>query len=40
MVHEFFGEDERFYMSTGVREVGGKVAMGSLNTTAIAWFEL
>ena len=40
MVHEFFGEDEQFYMSTGVREAGGRVAMGSLNTTAIAWFEL
>ena len=40
MIHEFFGEDEQFYMSTGVREAGGKVAMGSLNTTAIAWFDL
>ncbi len=37
---EFFGRHERFFMVTGVREVGGKVAMGSLNTTSIAWFEL
>ena len=40
MVHEFFGEHEQFYMCTGVRAVGGRVAMGSLNTTALAWFDL
>jgi hypothetical protein len=27
-------------MCTGVRVQGGKVAMGSLQTTAMAWFEL
>ena len=27
-------------MCTGVRARGGKVAMGSLNTTALAWFEI
>jgi hypothetical protein len=27
-------------MCTGVRAHGGKVAMGSLTTTALAWFEL
>jgi hypothetical protein len=40
MVHEFFGEDEQFFMCTGVRAQEGRVAMGSLNTTALAWFEL
>ncbi len=40
MIHEFFGEHEQFYMCTGVRAAGGRVAMGSLNTTAMAWFEL
>lgn len=40
MVHEFCGEHEQFYMCTGVRAQGGKVAMGSLNTTALAWFSL
>jgi hypothetical protein len=40
MVHEFFGEHEQFFMCTGVRVQGGKVAMGSLQTTAMAWFEL
>ncbi|MCU0298732.1 MAG: SMP-30/gluconolactonase/LRE family protein [Candidatus Nanopelagicales bacterium] len=40
MVHEFCGEHEQFYMCTGVRAHGGKVAMGSLTTTALAWFEL
>jgi len=40
LVHEFFGEHEQFYMCTGVRARDGKVAMGSLNTTALAWFEI
>lgn len=40
MVHEFFGEHEQFYMCTGVRERDGRVAMGSLNTTGLAWFDL
>ena len=40
VVHEFCGEHEQFYMCTGVRARGGKVAMGSLNTTALAWFEI
>lgn len=40
MVHEFFGEHEQFYMCTGVRASNGRVAMGSLNTTALAWFDL
>jgi sugar lactone lactonase YvrE len=40
MVHEFFGEHDQFYMCTGVRQQAGRVAMGSLNTTALAWFDL
>lgn len=40
LVHEFFGKDERFFMVTGVRVRAGRVAMGSLDTTAIAWFDL
>ena len=40
VVHEFCGEHDQFYMCTGVRVRGGKVAMGSLNTTALAWFDL
>ena len=37
---EFFGRHERFFMVTGVRVTDGRVAMGSLNTTTIAWFDL
>ena len=40
VVHEFCGEHDQFYMCTGVRARGGKVAMGSLNTTALAWFDV
>lgn len=40
MVHEFCGEHEQFYMCTGVRAQNGRVAMGSLETTTLAWFEL
>ncbi|MEZ5184306.1 MAG: SMP-30/gluconolactonase/LRE family protein [Candidatus Nanopelagicales bacterium] len=40
MVHEFFGEHDDFFMVTGVRVAGDKVALGSLNTTTLAWFEL
>lgn len=40
VVHEFCGEHDQFYMCTGVRVRGGKVAMGSLNTTALAWFDV
>lgn len=40
MVHEFCGEHEQFSMCTGVRVQGGRVAMGSLTTTALAWFDL
>jgi sugar lactone lactonase YvrE len=40
LVHEFCGQHEQFYMCTGVRARGGRVALGSLNTTALAWFEL
>ena len=39
-VKEFFGRHERFFMVTGVRVTDGRVAMGSLNTTTIAWFDL
>lgn len=40
MVHEYFGETDDFFMATGVRARGNRVAMGSLNTTAIAWFDM
>lgn len=40
VAQEFFGRHERFFMVTGVRAAGGKVALGSLNTTTIAWFDL
>ncbi|HQR80657.1 MAG TPA: SMP-30/gluconolactonase/LRE family protein, partial [Actinomycetota bacterium] len=40
MVHEFCGEHDEFYMCTGVRVRDGRVGLGSLNTTAIAWFDL
>jgi hypothetical protein len=40
MVHEFCGLHEQFSMCTGVRVQDGRVAMGSLNTTALAWFDL
>lgn len=40
VVKEYFGEHEQFFMVTGVRVGGGRVAMGSLETTAIAWFSL
>ena len=39
-VHEFFGEQDDFYMVTGMRVRGKRVAMGSLSTTAVAWFEM
>lgn len=40
LVHEFFGEHEQFYMVTGMRVRGRQVAMGSLNTSALAVFDL
>lgn len=40
MVHEFCGKHDEFYMCTGVRARDGRVALGSLNTTAIAWLDL
>ena len=40
VAQEFFGRHERFFMVTGVRVAGGRVAMGSLNTTSIAWFDV
>ncbi len=40
LVHEFCGEHDQFFMCTGVRAQNGRVAMGSLETTTLAWFEL
>jgi sugar lactone lactonase YvrE len=40
MVHEFYGQHEQFGMCTGVRTQDGKVALGSLASTTLAWFEL
>jgi sugar lactone lactonase YvrE len=40
VVRELFGRHERFYMVTGVRVAHGRLAMGSLNTTTIAWCDL
>lgn len=40
MIHEFYGQNDEFFMVTGMRVHDGKVAMGSLTTTSVAWFEL
>ena len=40
VVHDFQGPVPGFFMCTGVREQDGRVWMGSLEATSVAWFEV
>lgn len=40
VVHDLFGTDDDFFMVTGVREHGGRLYLGSLETTSVAVVDL
>jgi hypothetical protein len=40
LVRDYYGGDERFGMVTGVRVAGGRVALGSLQSTSVSWFPI
>jgi sugar lactone lactonase YvrE len=40
VVHDLQRSNETFYFTTGVRQAGGRVYLGSLYGTLLAWFDL